>query len=223
MVKWTFAQENTNTQFLLIHEDQVVVSKTPEYLKASKGLIKLLDDHNFTGVAISAFRMDDNTFMYSSPIENMADLDTNPYSELRKQAGKEKSDAVMNAFDGTYDTHRDFIAAFHPDLSYKPEQLQEGEYNYREWMYFYYNQTHQEKVMDIIKEWKELYEDNNIETGYMVFTNGLGHEGPVLIVHSWAENPTDLSNGMEKRNELIGDEARALWERTQSLGYKMYT
>jgi len=222
-VERSFAQEDPNAQLLLIHEDDVIVSKTSEYMEASQGFVNLMSENNFAGTTFTAFRMDDYTFMYVSPIENMAQLDDNQWAGLSEKVGKDKFETVMSAFDGTYDTHRDFIAVYHPDLSYKPEQLQEEGNNYREWMYLYYNQAHQDKVMDMAKEWKKLYTDNNIPAGYTIYSNGLGHEGPVLVVHSWAKNPTDHAQGMEKRNESMGDKASALWERTEALAYKIVT
>jgi hypothetical protein len=215
------AQDNANQVLYLIHEDIVNVGKSEEYHKAGKDLAELVAGTNFTDMAFSAFQLDDYTFMYASPIENMARLDEPPWNKISEKAGKENFESVMAAFDGTYDTHRDFIAVFHPDLSYKPEQVQEEGHNYRSWMYFYYNQINQQEVMDLVKEWKQLYEDHQIDRGYSVFTNGFGHEGPVLVVHSWATSPADYAMMVEKRNEKFGDKGRELWERTEKLAYRI--
>ena len=139
-VRWTLAQENLATQLLLIHEDNVIVGKASQYAKASTGLKDLLAEVNFKEMTYTAFWVEDYTYMYVSPIENMAQLDDRPWVKLSEQAGKEKTEEVFAKFNGTYDTHRDFIAVYHPDLSYKPEQIQEEGNNYREWNYMYYNE-----------------------------------------------------------------------------------
>jgi len=222
-VRWTIAQENLATQLLLIHEDNVIVGKASQYAKASTDLVKLLTESNFQDMTYSAFWVEDYTYMYVSPIENMAQLDDIPWAKLSQQVGKDKTEAVFAEFNGTYNTHRDFIAIFHPDLSYKSEQLQEEGYNYREWNYMYYNEIHQDQMMNLAKEWKKLYEDKNVSNGYTIYTNGFGHEGPVLVIHTWATNPVDHAQKNQKRQELLGEEAQKLWERTAALTYRIET
>ncbi|MBR9999872.1 MAG: hypothetical protein KFF73_12925 [Cyclobacteriaceae bacterium] len=217
----SYAQQTSGTQLLLIHEDRVMAGKNSEYQKAGEGLAKLLSESNFKDLSFTAFQLDDYTYMYVSPIQNMAQLDVSPWEKLSQQSGEDKVESAMAAFDGTYDTHRDFIAVFHPDLSYKTEKMQEEGNNYRRWMYFYYNQINQENVMNMVKEWKKLYEENDIPQGYAVYTNGFGHEGPVLVIHSWAKSAADHAQWIEKRNEMLGDKARELWGRTESLAYRI--
>jgi hypothetical protein len=217
------AQPNQSAQLLAIHEDQVMVGKTAEYTKASEGLVKLMKENNFQGLTFVAFWLEDNTFMYVSWLDNMAQLDKNPWQELSQLAGEEKTDAVMSAFGGTYNTHVDYIAHFHPELSYKAEQLQEEGNIYREWDYFYYNEINQDRMMELAKEWKKLYEDNNLDIGYTVYSNGFGHEGPVLVIHRWAKDPVDMAERAQKTNQVLGDAAQQLWERTQALGYRIAT
>ncbi len=222
-VRWTFAQENPATQLLLIHEDNVIVGKAAQYAKASVGLKNLLAEVNFKETTYTAFWVDDYTYMYVSPIENMAQLDDSPWVKLSQQAGKDKTEAVFAEFAGTYDTHRDFIAVFHPDLSYKPEQLQEEGNNYREWNYMYYNEIHQDQILDLSREWKKLYEDKNVSNGYTIYTNGFGHKGPVLVIHTWATDPVDHAQKNQKRQELLGEAAQKLWEKTEALAYRIET
>lgn len=220
LVPFICAQQSSG-EYYLIHEDMVNVGKSEEYRNAGKGLAELVAESNFPDMAFSAFQLDDYTFMYASPIENMARLDEPPWGKISEKVGKDRFESAMAAFDGTYDTHRDFIAVFHPDLSYKPEQVQEEGNNYRRWMYMYYNQINQEKVMEMVKEWKKLYEDHGIERGYSIFTNGFGHEGPVIVVHSWGKSPSDYDMMMEKRNEKFGDKGSELWGRTEKLAYRI--
>ncbi len=218
-----YAQETPSTQLLMIHEDHVLVDKTSEYTKVGEDLVKLMAQNNFTALTFTGFWLEDNTYMYVSPVENMAQLDNNPWAELAQKAGEDKAEAVMSAFGGTYNTHIDYLAVFHPDLSYKPEQLQEEGNNYREWDFFYYNEINQDQMMAMAREWKKLYEDKNVDIGYTVYTNGLGHEGPVLVIHRWAKDPVEMAQNNQKMNQLFGEAGQKLWERTAALGYRMET
>ena len=217
----TFAQESPAPQMLLIHEDNVIVGKDAEYQQAGKGFVDLLKASNFTGFNISGFRLDDYTYWYVMPIQHMADLDHSPFEELSQKVGKEKFESTMAAFDGNYDTHMDYIAIFNPELSYKPEQLEAEGNDYRRWMYLYYNPVNQDKVVALAKEWKKLYEENDIPQGYTIYSNGLGHKGPVLVVHSWASSPVELDRAMQARNEKLGEKGNELWKRTEKLTYKI--
>lgn len=220
-MQWTIAQQNSNTQLLWIHEDHVLVDKTAEYIEVGEGFVKLMSENDFKGLNFTGFYQDDNTFMFVSFIENLAQLDKNPFADLAAKAGQEKTNAVMSGFGGKYNSHIDYIAIYHPDLSYKSEQLQEEGNIYREWQFFYYNEINQDKMIGLAKEWKKLYEEKNIDVGYTMYTNGLGHEGPVIVVHRWAKNPVEMAQNNQKINELLGDEGRELWERTMKLGYRI--
>lgn len=221
--QWSVAQENSDTQLLWIHEDRVLVDKTSDYIQVGEDLVQLMADNNFTGLSFTAFRLEDNTFMFVSWLENMAQLDNNPWAALAQKAGEDKVQAVMSGFGGKYNSHIDYTAVFHPELSYKAEQLQEEGNYYREWDFFYYNEIHQEEMMSIAKEWKKLYEDNNIEAGYTIYSNGLGHEGPVIVIHRWAKNRVEMAQNAQKTNQTMGEAAQKLWERTEVLGYRMET
>jgi len=73
------------------------------------------------------------------------------------------------------------------------------------------------------REWKKLYEDHKIAAGYTVYSNGLGHEGPVLVIHRWAKNRVGMAENAQKANQMLGEAAHRLWERTEALGYRMET
>ncbi len=213
--------DDANTQLFLIHEDKVLPSMDDKYRNTSAALVKLMHDNTFTGIQFNSFALDDFTYWYVSPIENMAELDNDPFEKLAGIAGKEKMESVFSGFDDTYFSHRDFIAVFHPDLSYKAEQLSEPGNNYREWLYLYYEEKHKENLMDLMKQWKDLFSSKNAPQGYAIYTNGLGHEGPVIVVHTWAKSREEHMATTRKRHEMLGEENNILWKKTRSLAYKI--
>ncbi len=205
---------------LMIHEDYVLISQQTKYDEASKGIVKALKDNAITDITFWAFRQDDNTYVYATPVENFAVLDKDMWKSLEDKVGKDKTDELFKQYDGTYQSHRTFMVNYHPELSYKADQLASGNSNYRVWTYFYFYPENYDAMMKISKEWKDLYESKNIPYGFTIYTNGFGAGGPVLIIHDWASSPEEYASHNTESNKILGTEAQDLWKRTQPLLYK---
>jgi hypothetical protein len=65
-----------------------------------------------------------------------------------------------------------------------------------------------------------LYESKGIEHGYSIFTAGLGHYGPVLVVHSWAASETVHAAANEDTMVKLGEERMELLRKTMPLVQK---
>jgi hypothetical protein len=113
-VSLSFAQDSDDTQLLLIHEDLVIPAQTGKYMEASKNLKQALVDNNVAGFSYLSFLLYDNSIIHVSQIENFAELDNSPWKELSDKMGKEESQALLSQYDGSYHSHRDYIAVFHP-------------------------------------------------------------------------------------------------------------
>jgi hypothetical protein len=218
-----FVHAQDNTQLFLIHEDIVIPAKSSQYDEASKSLKKALVDNNVTGFGYMSFWQNDNTVIHVQPISNYAELDKDFWKELSDKMGKDETEALFAKYEGTYHSHRDFVAVFHPDLSYKPEQAQEGDYIFREWTFLYYDSKDEKAMFELMEEWKLLYESKNIENGYSIFTAGVGHYGPVIVVYGWAQNEQGYAENNEKNMETLGEERQALMGKTNLLIQKIET
>jgi len=216
---FVYAQETK--QLYLIHEDIVIPAKSSQYDEVSKSLKKALVDNNVTGFGYMSFWQNDNTVIHVQPISNYADLDKDFWKELSDKMGKDETEALFSKYDGTYHSHRDFVAVHHPDLSYKPEQVQEEDNNFREWTYLYYDSKDEKEMLGLMKEWKTLYESKDIESGYSVFTAGVGHYGPVVVIHGWANSEKEYAENNEKNMEALGDDRTALMGKTNPLIQKI--
>jgi len=216
-LRFSLAQESNVPQMLLIHEDRVIPSQSQKYIEASKNLKQALADNNVTGFNYSSFWLYDGSFIHVSRIDNFAALDTSPWKELSDKLGEEKTQTLFAQYDGTYSSHRDYIAYFHPSLSHKPEQIQETGNNFKEWMYLYYNEEDQEAFFEVMKEWKALYEAKGIEDGYTIYTNGLGHYGPVVVIHSWAKSEVEMAKKNEDHMAVLGEDRMELMKKIMPL------
>ena len=107
----------------------------------------------------------------------MAALDSNPLNKALNEAlGEEGTKALMSGFDGTYDTHKDYILNLSNELSYNSgEIVQEGVY-FRHFDYYFPYPGKWDEAKAITKEWNELYTSKNISQGYRIYTGGLGTE-----------------------------------------------
>lgn len=213
----SIAQDSGDAQLLMIHEDVVIPAQVMKYLDASRSFKKALEDHDVKTFGYQSFWLDNNTFIHVRQIQNFAQLDSNPMEGLMNQLGEEATGEIFSNYNGTYHSHRDFVAVFHPGLSYKPELLQQEEGTFREWMYLYYDDKDQEAMMGFLKEWQDLYKSKGIETGYTVYTGGLGHFGPVVVVLSWAKDQADHAQKTLENQAKIGEEGMQLWQKTTSI------
>lgn len=217
---FTSAQTADETQLLMVHEDLVIPSENGKYMEAMKGLKQILSDNAVRTFGYNSFWLYDNSWIHVRPIKSLAELDENAMMELIDKVGEEGFQEMYSKFDGTYNSHRTFVAVYHPSFSYKPEQLEEEGNYFREWMYLYYHEKDHEAMMGFMKEWKELYESKNIDTGYTIYTAGLGHYGPVVVVHTWGKSQAEYAKKAEENQAILEEAATELWGRSSSVIHK---
>lgn len=213
-------EEEPKSQMFMVHIDHVISSEAKQYEEANKGWTSMCREHDLKDADSWTFTEEDGDYMHVSMIDNMAALDKNPFEEVQKKAGKEAWAEMYSKFDGTYMSHESFIVVGHPKYSYKSEQSTEEGMNYRVWGYNYFEEKDWEKVSEVAKKWKALYESKNAEAGFNIYSNGMGFPGPVLVVMQWAESPEAFYAQRTKTQELLGEEGKKLSEETAKLFYK---
>ena len=211
--------EAPKTQMLAIHADHVLPAKAAEYEAATKALKDVLEKYEIKDVSYRTLTQSNGNYLYVDYIDNFAELDKNLFGTLKEKMPEADWIAMWKKFDGCYYEHEDFIARYHPDLSYHAEELTE-EMKYRMWDFMYFEEKDWDNVMAMAKKWKELYESKKAGGGYTIYTNGFGMEGPVIVVHSWAKSEADHVAIDSKDNELLGDDAGKLWQETVKYIYK---
>lgn len=206
--------EEQKSQMFMIHVDHVISSQSMQYEEANKGFNALCAEHGLENADTWTFAQSNGDYMHVSMIDNMADLDKNPFADVVKKAGKDTWSSMYSKFDGTYMEHESYIVHGHPEVSYKAEQIAGGDMNYRVWSYNYYEDKDSKKMKEITKKWKELYEAKNIENGFTIYSAGLGHPGPVIVVMQWAKSASEYYAQNEKNQKLLGEEGKKLGQET---------
>ena len=218
-------EEESQGQLFIIHEDVVKPSMVGKYEEATKSVIAKLKANNMTSISYRMAVTDDFHYHWVSEIENLAALDENPWQELEKKIGEDEMKAVWDGYDETEDMHHTFLVRLRPDLSYTPENAggdSEG-MNFRHWDWYYIEPGKGAEARAIAKEWHDLYTKKNIPTGYRIYTGGLGAEVPLYVVIQSAKNAADFEARNAKVNELLGEDAQDLMQRTMAITRKFDT
>ncbi len=203
------------TQLFTVHEDVVKPSKVAQYEAAAKSLTALFTKHGIVDVGYNAASGDDFTYLYISPVANMAAIDqaSSKWTEARKKIGEATFDAAMKQYDGTYDSHRNYMVRMHPELSYNPEYGQDPVASgmaWRHWDFLYIMPDKGEEATAILKDWKTTSAAKKIAGGYRIYMGDMGTEQPMIIVAWSAKNAAEFYAQDQARRTAMGAEGEAL-------------
>ena len=215
------AQEADEGQKFIVHEDMVKPSMIAQYETASKAVVEVLNEHGTADTKYLTVSLDDMRYLFISPIENMAALDSTPLLDVLKEAlGEEGMETLMSKFDGTYETHTNYILNLSHELSYNSGEIVEEGVYFRHFDYYFIDPDKDKEAKAISKEWKELYTSKNIPQGYRIYTGGLGTE-PLIMVVQWATSANEFYAQQAKTREILGEEAKELMDRTMAITRKL--
>lgn len=202
----------------VVHEDHVKEGQQDKHAKSDKALLKAFKDQNIKEMSWITFAADDNRVMYLTPIDNFAELDKNPFEDLKKKVGDESFQNLMDAYKGTYTKHGDYILRLDKELSYMPDgitQTPEGK-NYRELNYYHIPPGEGEKAEELAKKVKKMYTEKNSKVHYRLYKSGFGTMGYYFMVAVAAESPEDMEQLRKENMDLLGDEGKALFDEIEN-------
>ena len=127
----------------------------------------------------------------------------------------------MSGFEKCYDDHRDFVVALDPSLSYKPEMGPADGENYRDVFFWYPMASKTAEAKEILMEWKNLYASKNIETPWATYSMMFGNEMPMYAIVSWGKNAAEMATREMKHQELFGEDAAELNQKTMAITNRM--
>lgn len=196
-----YAQEDQmNVQAYWVHEDHVKPAMTDQYEQISKDLVAACKEHNIQDTGWITLALDDNSYLYVSPIEKLGDLDRNGFVTLSEKMGADKFNALFTRYKDMYFEHGDYVVYLHKDLSYMPggiSQTIEGQ-NYRTMYYNYVTPAQDEDFHATLKKVKSIFEKHDSKLYYRVYKTGFGVMGTYYMIAVAAEN--------EMEGARIGDE-----------------
>ena len=207
--------QNDRYQMFLVHEDHVKDGMTNKHMEADKALLEAAKKHKMQGMEWLMFQSDDNRIMYLSPINNFADLDKNPFGELKENMGEDAFEKLFDAFEGTYTKHGDYILRLDNELSYMPEGAENSSQNqtYRELVFYHVPPGKEEKAEDLAKSAKKLYASKKSKVHYRVYKSGLGVMGNYYMVAVSGKDAVSVDKMRKENMKLLGKDGEDLFKR----------
>ena len=218
LINFQAKAQNNRYQLYQVHEDRVLEGMMDKHSKGDKAIVEAAREQKMKGMNWITFVADNNRVMYLSPIDNMADLDKNPFEDLQQKMGKEAFDKLFDNFDDTYSKHGDYILRLDNELSYMPEGMTttpEGE-NYRELTFYHIPPGKAEKAEELARSVKKMYSEKNSKVHYRLYKSGFGNMGYYYMVVVAAKDPEDMERKREENMNLLGDEIKTIADKIDS-------
>ncbi len=194
-----------------IHEDNVRPSMVGEYEKTSKEFLDACKQYN-PKTSWSLATSSDFKYSWISPMENFAELDERPFTEMAKAMGDDWKNIFSN-FDKCYDSHRDYILTLSESLTFMPEgseAAQEGQ-NHRHWYYLYYTPENAAKLYDAMKGVKDMFVNKNSKLYYRIYRSGFGSPESYYLVAISSNDEIDAATSGKANEAVLGDERKAVF------------
>ncbi len=217
------SQEENSNQAYWIHEDRVKPGMTDEYEQISKDLIAACKEHNIQDNMWLTMALNDNSYVYITPIDNMASLDMDGFKTLSEKMGSEKMAALFNRFNPTYDEHGDYVIYLHKDLSYMPggiSQTIDGQ-NYRTLYYNYVTPENDKAYGEVMKKMKAAFEKHNSKMHFRVYKTGFGVMGSYYMIAVAGESSLDAATKGDENWSLMKDDFDPLLKEMSKYTWKM--
>ena len=212
----SFPQE-IKDQLFLVHEETSKVDMWNKYESTSKEWVAMMNDAGLDLPYIEASQRDDGHYYYLIPISNYAEIDNmqNVFNSAIEKIGKDKWSKFMKENNSTIETSKDFVATRSAKYSYMPKnpRLKEDDVKFIHWMFFTYKMENRKEIMDIMSEWKKLYEDKNIKNGYSIWLIELGLDNNMIALTEGYKDGADFYTATNEDNALMEAEAGALWNK----------
>ncbi|MEO5649485.1 MAG: hypothetical protein ABIR03_06115 [Ginsengibacter sp.] len=206
------AQSNSRYQSYYVHEDPVLPSMTADYEKLATGLAAECKKINLPDGWLS-LKLDDNRYIYVTPVDNMADLDKNTFAPLQEKMGKEAFTKMFADFDKCYNSHRDYMVRLDKELTYMPGgiDINNAGMPYRHYTYYYVTPQNIAKTGEIAKAFLALYTKKGAKLQYRIYRNGFGEKEAYFMVVTSAKSAEDYERMRAENRELLGDEGKELY------------
>lgn len=214
---YTLAQEEPKDQLYWVREEIVKVDKWQQYEETSKEWIELMTGAGLDFPYMRASQRDDGHYYYLLPLSNYSDIDKFPekFGSAIEKIGKEKWDEFIKRNEGSMAYHKDFIAKWNAKYSYVPKEprLKQGEAGFLHWIFFTYKLEKRQEVLDVLAEWKELYEKNNIPDHWSTWTIEVGERNDLMAITESAKDGASFYAAMDENSAKIKEEEQKLWQK----------
>jgi hypothetical protein len=210
------AQDESKDQLFWIHEESAKINMIDQYESTTKDILNMFKEGGLD-VELRTSERDDGQFYYLIPIEKYADVDTiyGKFMSAREKVGEDKWTNKMVENSSTVESSKDGLVRRSAKYSYQPKnpRLKPDEVKFIHWDYFTVLPEKRKEFFDIAKQYKEMYEKNDIGEGYGVWLPDFGYNNDLVVVSSVAKNDEDFYQTNNMVNEKLGKDGEMLWNK----------
>ena len=209
------AQQGTEDQLYWVREEVARVDMWQQYEETSKQWVEMMTGAGLDFPYIRASQRDDGHYYYLIPLSSYADIDKFPeiFGSAIDKIGKEKWGEFMVENEASIETHKDFIIRWSAKHSYVPKEprvkIEDAEFIH--WVFFTFKLEKRQEVLNILAEWKELYEKNNIPDGWSTWIIEIGEKNNMFAISEIAKDGAGFYAAMKENSEKLKDEEEKLW------------
>lgn len=218
----SFSQDSKDYQAYWIHEDRVKPGMTDEYEQIAKDLVAACKEHNVQETQWLTMSLNDNSYLYITPMQNFAEMDIDVFATLSEKMGTDNMSALFERFNTTYDEHGDYVVYLNKGLSYMPggiSQTIEGQ-NYRTLYYNYVTPEHNKGFVASLKKLKAAFEKHNSKMHYRVYKTGFGVMGTYYMIAVAGESNLESAKRGDENWELMKDDFEPLLKEMSKYTWK---
>ena len=213
------AQDEPKDQLFWIHEEKAKVNMIDQYENTTKDILKMFKEGGLN-IDIYASQRDDNWFFYLIPISKYGDIDSiyKNFGSAMQKVGADKWRSKMTENASTAETSKDGFVSRSGKYSYTPKnpRLKQDEAKFLHWDYFTILPEKRKEFFDVAKQFKELYEKNDIGMGYGVWIPRFGYDNDLIVVTQAGKDAADYYEASHMINEKLGKDGEMLWNKLLS-------
>ena len=212
-----FAQEESKDQLYWVREEVVKVEKWQQYEETSRQWVEMMTKAGLDFPFMRASQRDDGHYYYLLPLENYAEIDKfgEKFGNAIEKIGKDKWQKFMKKNESSMEYHKDFIAKWSAKHSYVPKKprIKQEEAKFLHWIFFTFKIEDKQEILDILADWKALYEKNNSPDGWNTWTIELGERNDMMAFTEFAKDGASFYANMEDKSAEMKEAEQKLWQR----------
>ena len=217
----TAQEEESSPTWWVVFTDQVAPSNVAAFEEASATMQELIEANAPEGMVYYTFSGPETGFIYAIPMEGMSDFTklNELWMGMINEIGSETWDAASAKSEALVDHHTMNFYVERQDLSYTPEGMKQsmGDLPMRHADWLYPVAGMEDEFEDVLKEWVELYGENNIESGWIANQAVSGDDLPAFVLITPAESVADYAATGDAIDELLGETGQELMQKSMAM------
>jgi hypothetical protein len=215
------AQEEAEPTWWAVFAEQVEPADMAAFEEASAAMFEMIKANAPADLVYYTLSGPETGFMYAIPMESYEQFMEigDKWEGMVGRVGLEKW-MEMDAAGSQYVTSRSMTLYIERmDLSYVPAnpRLTAEEAVMRHYDYIYPVPGKEQEVEALFREWVQLYQSGNADSGWMVYQAFTGDDLPLYVIGTVARNRGDYEADGDRLDQMFGDVDDALMQKTWAL------